>query len=194
MNNENTDLDQSVNGQEGGNESENDSDSSAGDSKDYARLYENQKIRAERAEARLKELRRSATKDTDAKAPTKEPKTEELDLGTKAYLRSAGITDAEEVELALTVSRKWDMSVDRLVDDEDFQAKLEKHRTQKANLAATSNVKGGGNASDAKSTAEYWIAKGLPPTRDQVPDRKTRAKIARALVGAEKSTAKFYND
>jgi hypothetical protein len=112
----------------------------------------------------------------------------------KAFLRSANIVDSEEVELALTTANKWGVSIDALVDDEDFKIKLDKLRTQKANDIATSKVKGGGNQSQTKNTPEYWIAKGTPPTPDVVPDRATRAKIIRAMMSDSKGGKKFYNE
>ncbi len=124
----------------------------------------------------------------------KETKPEENTLLEKAFLRSAGITDKEEVELALLTAKKWGISIDTLVDDEDFQGKLEKHRTTKANLAATSNIKGDKSGASAKESPAYWIAKGTPPTAEQVPDRQARIKIARAMVSDTKNSKKFYND
>jgi DNA gyrase/topoisomerase IV subunit A len=122
-------------------------------------------------------------------------KPEESDLLQKAFLRTADITAEDEVELALETSQKWDISVDKLVDDEDFQIKLEKLRTQKANEAATSNVKGGPGKGNAKETADYWIKKGTPPSRDDIPDAKQRRKISRAFLTANQGGGKtFYND
>lgn len=112
----------------------------------------------------------------------------------KTFLRAAQITDEEEVELALTTAKKWGISVDKLVDDEDFKEKLEKHRTQKANALATSNIRGDKNGTSAKETPAYYIAKGVPPTAEQVPDRKQRAKIVRAMMADTKNGKKFYND
>lgn len=132
------------------------------------------------------------------KEETKEtPKTNQTDdsrLTQKAYLRSAGIIDADEVELALSTAKKWGEPIDSIVDDDDFKVKLEKLRTQKTNELAISNVKGSGQGSQAKNTPEYWIAKGIPPSPNDVPDRKTRAKIARAMVSNTKSSKTFYND
>lgn len=112
----------------------------------------------------------------------------------KAYLRSAGLTAEKEVELALSTAKKWDMPIDKLVDDDDFKVKLDKLRTQASNEIATSGVKGGTGKSEAKNTPEYWIAKGVPPSREDVPDRTTRAKIGRAMMASAKSNKTFYND
>ena len=112
----------------------------------------------------------------------------------KAFLRSAQITDKEEVELALSTAKKWGLTVDDLVDDVDWQAKLDKFRTTKSNAVATSKVRGGQGSSEAKNTPEYWIAKGVPRSREDVPDRATRVKIAKAFMESGKNTKKFYND
>lgn len=137
----------------------------------------------------------------DLKKPKEEiketPKTNQPDenkLLEKAYLRAAGITNGDEVELALLTAKKWDVSIDQLVDDEDFKIKLDKLRTQKANELATSNIRGSAGKAQAKDTPEYWVAKGVPPSRDDVPDRKARAKIARAFLENAKKGKTFYND
>src|SRR3990167_7006657 len=140
---------------------------------------------------------RERTKALKEKATELEGKLTELGKvqpEKKGYLRSAQITAEDEVELALTTAKKWDVSIDKLADDEDFKIKLEKLRTSKANIAATHNLKGGKGPSEAKNTPEYWIAKGVPPTPDQVPDRKTRATIARAMMENQKSGKKFNNE
>lgn len=142
----------------------------------------------------LKRELKDLKKPKDTADTPKKTETDSSGLLEKGFLRAAGISDAEEVALALSTAKKWEMTVDTLVDDDDFKAKLEKHRTQKANLAATTDVKGDKGTSSAKNSVEYWVAKGTPPTPSEVPDRKTRAKIARAMMANEKSGKMFYND
>ena len=155
--------------------------------KDYETL--NQTLGSLKRE--LKDLKK--TKET----ATETPQTKPTDTGLlqKSFLRAAGISDAEEVELALSTAKKWGVEVDALVDDDDFKAKLEKHRTAKANSLATSNIRGSAGETQAKNTPEYWISKGAPPSRTDVPDRKTRATIVRAMMkNASTDGKKFYND
>lgn len=116
-----------------------------------------------------------------------------LEKVERLALRSAGITHPEDVELAKKTAKKWNMDIDEVLSDDDFKVKLERQQTERANVEATSGVKGDGNGSSAKNTEAYWIAKGTPPTPDQVPDRKTRAKIVRAMMGTS-AGKKFYND
>lgn len=155
---------------------------------DYAKL--NESIGSMKRE--LKDARKA--KET-TETPTKETKTEEFGLLHKSFLRAAGITDSEEVELARLTAKKWGVGIDEVVDDEDFKVKLDKHRTNKSNALATSNIKGGVGTQSAKNTPAYWIAKGTPPSREDVPDKTTRWAINAAIrKGASGSGAKFYND
>jgi len=112
----------------------------------------------------------------------------------KQALKAANITHEDDIELARKTAQKWGMDVDEVVEDEDFQAKLKKQQASRANIDATSNVKGDKGKIGAKDTSAYWIAQGNPPTRDQVPDRKVRAKIIREMMASEKSSKQFYND
>jgi len=121
-------------------------------------------------------------------------KPQDNSLAEKTYLRASGITDKEEVELALSTAKKWGVGIDEIVDDEDFKVKLDKLRTQKSNEVATSGIRGGTGSQQAKNTAEYWKAKGVPPTPSDVPDRKTRSAIISALMAQEKNGSKFYNE
>lgn len=139
----------------------------------------------------LKDLKKP--KEESEETPQK-TKPDESALLQKAFLRAAGITAPKEVELALLTAKKWGVEVDALVDDEDFKVKLEKLRTQEANVTATSNVKGSRGDAQAKSSPEFFIERGTPPTVAEVPDRKTRAKIVRAMIASTKGTGKFYNE
>lgn len=121
-------------------------------------------------------------------------KPDEFGLLQKTYLRAAGITEEDEVELAKDIQKKSGLDWDKLVDDDYFKSKLENLRTEKANKAATSGVQGGTGAGQAKNTPEYWTAKGAIPKAEDVPDRKTRSKIIREMMKATKETGKFYNE
>lgn len=112
----------------------------------------------------------------------------------KMAIRQAGITEQEDIDLARNTAKKWGVDIDEVLTDPDFQAKLQRQQDARANSIATSNIKGGAGTSQAKNTPEYWIAKGIPPTPSDVPDRKTRVKIARAFMDSSKNSKKFYSD
>jgi hypothetical protein len=139
----------------------------------------------------------------DLKKPKEEPVTPDktkpddnrlLDRVEKMALRQANISHPDDIELAKTTAKKWGVDLEDILLDEDFKVKLEKQQTSRDNLAATSKVRGGAGQTQAKNTPEYWIAKGTPPSATDVPDRKTRAKIARAMMSNAKSNKTFYND
>ncbi len=117
-----------------------------------------------------------------------------MDKLERMALRQAGLTEAEDIELARNTAKKWGVDIDEVLMDEDFKVKLERQQTSRANTLATSKIKGGAGSSQAKNTPEYWIAKGVPPTPNDVPDRKTRANIVTALMNSAKDGKKFYSD
>ena len=112
----------------------------------------------------------------------------------KLAFKAAGVSHEDDVDLARKTARKWGMDVEDVLDDEDFKVKLERQQTSRANLNATSSIKGDKSKGSSKESVEYWVAKGTPPSADQVPDRKSRAKIARAMMDSQKNSKKFYND
>lgn len=144
----------------------------------------------------LKDLRKA--KEEPKETPTQnQSKPDESALSQKLErlaLRQAGIDHPEDIELARKTAEKWKVDIDEVLADEDFKVKLEKQQTSRANVLATSGVKGSTGSGQAKLTPEYWVSKGTHPTATDVPDRKVRAQIARALMGATKSGKKFYNE
>lgn len=149
-----------------------------------------------RLQRQLKQVNKELGIEEEYKVSTKKEKKSDDEFGLleKTYLRSAGITDEDEVSLAKRLKKETGKDLDELIDSKYFKTELEDLRDAKASIEATSGVEGGGSESQAKNTPEYWKAKGVPPTREQVPDRKTRAKIARAMMSSAKSGSKFYND
>jgi pyruvate/2-oxoglutarate dehydrogenase complex dihydrolipoamide acyltransferase (E2) component len=192
MENETENLDSQ--NEEQGVEEQEDTDTSATDEKLTELEDKNRKLyeRAKRAEQELKGLRDKP----EAKAPKEEKKEKSDDFGLlqKTYLRAAGIVDDDEIELARRIQKETGMDWEKVPDSKYFKVELEDLKSEKANVKATSGVKGAGGKSDAKNTPEYWVAKGVPPTREQVPDRKTRATIARAMMASTKSSKMFYSD
>ncbi len=139
----------------------------------------------------------------DLKKPKDEPNKETsskpddsktLERIEKMAFKQANISHEDDIDLARSTAKKWNMDVEDVLSDGDFKIKLERQQAERDNLTATSKVRGAAGSSQLKNTPEYWIAKGTPPTPADVPDRKTRAKIVRALMTQEKSGGKFYNE
>ncbi len=169
-------------------EVENGSESISIPKSDYEKL--NQTLGSLKRE--LKDLKKP--KEEPKETSTKSDENRLIEKLEKMAFRQAGITHQDDVDLARTIAKKWNMDVEDVLGDEDFKLKLDRQQTSRSNVAATSGIKGGGGTTQAKSTAEYWIAKGIPPSVADVPDRKLRAKISRTMMSSAKSGKKFYND
>lgn len=112
----------------------------------------------------------------------------------KTYLRAAGIVAEDEVELARDIQKRTGVEWDRLPDDDYFQMRLEKLRNAKANTDAL-KVRGGTAKSGIDETPESFLKRGAVPTEKDIPDRKKRAEIVRAMLHAQKNAGgKFYNE
>lgn len=171
-------------------EMETDSDTIGNQSDDLRALIEEQN---KQIGILKRELKRSSkeTSETPKKTTSESNVQDRLDA---LALRTAEITHEDDVELAKQTASKWNMAIEQIVEDEDFKAKLERQRDSRANAEATSNVKGNKTKGSPKQSADYWVAKGVPPTREQVPDRKLRAQIAKAMIQEVKTGKQFYSD
>ena len=145
----------------------------------------------------LKDLRQKADESKNSPNETKEtPKnqTEEFGLLQRSYLASLGYKDADEVERAKEIQRETGMEWEKLAESKYFQTEMQGLRDAKANAAATDTGAGGAAPSGAKTTPAYWMQKGTPPTKEDVPDRKARAAIIRAMTERERSGGGTFYD
>jgi len=138
------------------------------------------------------------TKKTEKKESKADNSSEDFGLLELTYLKGEDIKSEDEVQFVQDQLKELGLTKDqlpKLFANKYFQSELETFKTDKANVKATSGVEGGGGANKAVNTPEHWIAKGVPPTAEQVPDRKTRATIARAFMkNAHTGGKKFYNE
>lgn len=145
----------------------------------------------------LKDLRKAKEETKDEPKTSKTNQADEsrtLEKVEKLSLRLAGITHPDDIELARKIAKETGKDIDVVLESKYFKVELEELQAARANVEATSGIKGGDGKSQAKFSPEYWIAKGVPPTAADVPDRKVRAQIARAMMASTKNTKKFYND
>lgn len=141
----------------------------------------------------LKDLKKP--KEPEETAKTNQPDNSLFERVEKMALRQAGITHQEDIDLMRSLAKKWNMDIEEVVVDEDALVKLERQRTSRANVEATSGVKGSSSTSAAKETVEYWRAKGVPPTANDIPNAKIRRKINVELFKSSKGGGiKFYNE
>lgn len=104
------------------------------------------------------------------------------------------ITKDSEKKLVRDLQSETGMTLPKLLESKYFKTELEELRTKEANVEATSDIKGDKSGGGGKQSAQYWIAKGEYPSREQVPDRAVRGEIRKALAQKESgSTGGFYN-
>lgn len=144
----------------------------------------------------LKDLKKAKEEPEPKETPQKtEPDNRLFERVEKMALRQAGINHQEDIDLMRSLAKKWNMDIEEVVVDEDALIKLERQRTTRANVEATSDVKGSATTSGAKDSVAYWQALGRPPTAADIPNNKARRKINVELFKANKQEGiKFYNE
>lgn len=157
-------------------------------------------------DSRLKELeaelakykriaKREANKAAKEEAPTKETKSSDLDYGQKAYLRSYDIKGSDELELVRNWMERTGDTLDALVEDDLFTAKLTKLREARA--AADAIPKGTRRiAAPATDDVSYWagkISSGQIQLND-IPDLAIRRKVLNARIEQERTGSRFSDN
>ena len=111
------------------------------------------------------------------------------------------INEADEVELFGKWKEQTGRKADDIVGNSIFKKEIEEIRIAKANLRATSDIKGERGESGVRNTPDYWIAKatkgadGKLMFHDETP-KELYSKILDKLQESEPSSSqelKFYN-
>ena len=162
---------------------------------DGIRSRERTKTLKEEHTTEIEKLKPKEPVKKEVKKEEEKPDTQLLEKIDRLTLQAGGIKEKDEVELAEKWKEQTGRELDEVLLNEIFVKELQQLRDDKANQVATTDVKGDGSTSDAKNTAAYWKAKGAPPTKDDIPDLKTRVKIIREMMkDSSTSGKKFYND
>ena len=119
----------------------------------------------------------------------------------KLALKTAGINEADEVELYNKWKDQTGREADEITENKIFQAELTDLRIARANQLATSNIKGEQGESGVKNTPDYWLAKAtkgddgkirLPEETPKELYPKILNKLAEKEQGSSE-TLKFYS-
>ena len=144
---------------------------------------------SETPEARLARLDRQAAQlrkklGLDTEKPS--TKSNDLDYGQKAFLAANGIKGTREMDFVRQEMKVSGMDIESLLENDYFQAKLEKQRA----LAKTADATPHGKRSSGVPTdsVEYWATKPI----EEVP-QDMRIKVVNARLAKEKSKGVFYN-
>lgn len=122
----------------------------------------------------------------------KEQKSDDLDYGEKAFLRSYEIKGADEIALVKNWVKRTGDELDVVVEDEIFQSKLKSLREAKASADAIPKGKTR-TTQQAQNDEQYWTAKiesGQAQLND-IEDVNMRRKVLNRRIEHEKSGNKF---
>jgi hypothetical protein len=151
-------------------------------------LANNQKIRAEKAEKELKELK---SKQTLEKPTPKndEPKSDEPDYAKLAFLKSEGITHADDQKIVQDEAKRLKLPLTEVLQMEHIKGKLKDAKDQRE--AQDGSPKGKGKSGGSNSTdVDYWLAKGETPTNDL----ELAEKVINARMKKESSAGMFSDE
>lgn len=140
-------------------------------------------------------------KETPIETPEKNQKLDDalLQRMEKIAFKQHSISHEDDIELARKTAKKWNMDIEDVLEDGDFQVKLKKQQDSRANVEATSGVKGeSGMKTGGKSKADFWINSNTPPTDTDVETHKiSRAELSKIMghfIKNKGSNKIFYND
>lgn len=145
----------------------------------------------------LKDLKKS---QEETKETPKQTKSDDalLQRMERIAFKQHNVSHEDDKDLARKTAKKWNMEIEDVLEDEDFQVKLKKQQDSRANVEATSDIKGSAGQASSKSKSDYWIGKNTPPTDEDITANKIPrgelGKIARHFMANKGSGKKFYND
>lgn len=144
---------------------------------------------SESPEARLARLERQASQlrkklGVESDKPSKP--SNDLDYGQKAYLAANGVKGSKEMDFVKQELKASGLDLESLLENDYFQAKLEKQRALNKTADATPTGKRSGGV--PTDSVEYWLSKPI----EEVP-QDMRIKVVNARLAKEKNKGMFYN-
>jgi hypothetical protein len=138
--------------------------------------------------AEAKKWREEAWKLKQADKPhqSASKKSDELDYGAKAFLKSSGIENSEFDFVKEELKKSGLKDLDSLLENPYFKSELENRRALDKTKNAT--IKGKSANGVATDSVDYWLTKPI----DEVP-REMRYKVVQAKMKKDSSSGMFYN-
>lgn len=150
---------------------------------------QNDKSQEDATDWKAEALKYKAILDRNKNKPEhKEPskKSDELDYGAKAFLKSSGINSDEFDFVKEELSKSGLKDLDSLLDNPYFKSQLETRRELQKTKDAT--IKGKSVNGVATNSVEYWMTKPI----EEVP-QDMRIKVVNAKMEKENTKGVFYN-
>lgn len=145
---------------------------------------------SETPEAKLARLERQASQlrkklgVNESEKPSKP--SNDLDYGQKAYLAANGVKGSKEMDFVKQEMKASGLDLESLLENDYFQAKLEKQRALNKTAEATPTGKRSGGV--PLDSVDYWMTKPI----EEVP-QDMRIKVVNAKLAKEQAKGVFYN-
>ena len=136
--------------------------------------------RKARLERQLKQVRKQLGESDDepVSKPSKANDSDKLDYGERAFLATYGIKGADEIALAKSWIKRTGDEIDALVDDDVFNARLEKLRANKLTKQAIPSSSKRTTQASADSV-DYWLQKPFSEVPLDLRSKVVNARIAK---------------
>lgn len=151
-------------------------------------LATNQKIRAEKAERELKELKAKSEKPTPKNDEPRELKSDEPDYAKLAFLKSEGVINAEDQKIVQDEAKRLKLPLTEVLQMEHIKGKLKDAKDQRESQDGAPKGKGKSGGSN-QTDVDYWLAKGETPT-----DLELAEKVINARMKKEESKGMFSDE
>jgi hypothetical protein len=172
---------------------ENEPDDEAAKLKDYA---SNQKIRAEKAEREIKELKAKLSKQAERETPkndeTTEKKSNEPDYAKEAFLEQRGVAHPDDKKIVYDEAKRLNLPLTDVLGMEHIKAKLKSVQTQREAESGMPSGGGKGGSGVAKNSVDYWVnRKKADGTYETPEDTKLAGEVIKKRMEQEESANKF---
>jgi|TARA_R100000049_G_C1950050_1_gene97214 hypothetical protein len=185
---------------ETGDDQPNDQDEST-EEKDPLKDYDQQRIRAEKAESETKKLKAQLAQKEEKSETSETPKNEEQsnksdDRIDKLTLKSEGISNADDQAMVIKEATRLKMSVEEVMGEDHIKSRLKKLATQRdaeAGMPDESGKPSGG----VKGSVDYWMDKKVSPNSEELAlpkDRKLKLEVINARMDKERRKREFPDE
>lgn len=177
-----------------GEEQQPEADNEQSDELDKAKEYgNNQKVRAEKAEAELKKLKAQAesNKPTETETPQKTEQSNEPDYAQLAYLEGKGLDHPDDQKIVQDEAKRLKLPLTDILAMEHIKAKLKDTKNQREAEDGMPDSSGKGGTG-TRNSVDYWINKKNKDGSYAVPpDPKLHQEVINARIGKEKEGEMF---
>jgi hypothetical protein len=149
--------------------------------------YESQKVRAEKAEKELKELR--SKQPLEKPTPKNDEPSNEPDYAKLAFLKSEGVTHPDDQKIVQEEANRLKLPLTDVLQMEHIKGKLKDSKDQREAQDGIPKGKGKSGGSNQQDV-DYWLAKGETPTNDL----ELAEKVINARMRKEESKGMFSDE